>query len=114
MAKEKLVINYGKKKILVELERCSFLGKGIGLMFSKREKAKNLLFEFRGSSQMGIHSYFVFFDFLAVWLDYENNVVQIDRVKPWVSYLRPSKKYAKLVEIPINKKNKVLVSKLFG
>jgi uncharacterized membrane protein (UPF0127 family) len=110
--KEKLVIKHGSRKVSLEVKKCSFIQKGIGLMFSRRESAETLLFEFNNSGKMGIHSYFVFFDFLAVWLDSKNKVVQIDHVKPWVAYLCPKKKYSKLVEIPINQKNLGLIKKI--
>jgi len=108
---KKIVVDYGKKKVSINVSKCSFLGKMIGLMFSRKENASVLLFDFKYPNRMGIHSYFVFFDFLAVWVDSKGKVIQVDYVKPWTIFLRPRKKYVKLIEIPINNKNKVLVTK---
>lgn len=111
MANQKVVVKHKGKKVAIDVSRCSLIGKGVGLMFSGRENANVLLFEFKNPNRVGIHSYFVFFDFLAVWVDVDDNVVQVDRVKPWVSYLRPKKAYVRLIEIPVNKKNEELVGK---
>jgi uncharacterized membrane protein (UPF0127 family) len=111
VVKEKIVVKYKGKRISVDVSRCALIGKGIGLMFSRKERAKVLLFDFNYPSRMGIHSYFVFFDFIAVWVDEDDNVVQVDCVKPWTSFLCPKKRYVKLIEIPINKKNEKLVGK---
>lgn len=78
-------------------------------MFSKKEKAPVLLFDWNRNVKYGIHSYFVFYDFFAIWIDEKNNVIQVDKVKPWTNYLAPKRKYSRLIEIPINKKNKDLV-----
>lgn len=80
-------------------------------MFSNRDRAKVLLFEFNCPNRMGIHSYFVFFDFLAVWVDSDDKVVQVDYVKPWTIFLRPNKRYVRLIEIPVNDKNGELINK---
>jgi len=108
---EKVVVKYKGKKISVDVNRCSLIGKAIGLMFSRKENANVLLFDFNYSNKTGIHSYFVFFDFLAVWVDGDDNVVQVDYVKPWVPFLCPKKEYVKLIEIPVNKKNEKLIKK---
>jgi len=107
--KESVIVIFDNKRRKINVWHCSFFGKFLGLMFSKRESAPVLLFDFGHKVNMGIHSFFVFYDFLTVWLDEKNRVVQVDRVKPWVPYLRPKKKYSKLIEIPINRKNRDLV-----
>jgi uncharacterized membrane protein (UPF0127 family) len=82
-------------------------------MFSRREKANALVFEFNKSSKMAIHSFFVFFPFLAVWLDEGNNVIEMKKIKSFVPRVSPVKSYSKLLEIPLNKcyddKVKILV-----
>ena len=107
------MIVYKGKRVSLSVRCVSFFGKFFGLMFSQKEKAPVLLFDFKQSVSYGIHSFFVRYDFLAVWLNEKNKVIQIDRVKPWTSYLRPQKKYVRLIEIPINTKHKNLVQ-MFG
>lgn len=106
---ESITLTYHKKKITIPAQRCSFFGKFWGLMFSRKSSAPLLLFDFRRSVAMGIHSYFVFYDFLAIWIDEKNTVVQVDRVKPWTSYLKPRKRYHMLIEIPMHKRYKKYV-----
>ncbi len=101
--KESGKVNIGKVK------RVNWLGKTTGLMFSRREKANALLFEFKKPTKMKIHSHFVFFPFLAIWLDEENNVLDLKEVKPFKTSIGIKESFSKLVEIPINRKNKDLV-----
>jgi len=102
------------KKFSVEAKSCNLLEKGIGLMFSRREKAKILIFEFNKKRKIIIHSFFVFFPFAALWVNEKNEIVDLKIVKPFISYVSPSQKSLSLIEIPINKKNKKLVENLFS
>lgn len=95
---------FNKKEFIFETKVCLGLIKFVGLMFKKKETAKILLFDFKKPTRIGIHSFFVFFDFVAVWLDEENKVIEIKKVKPWVPLLKPKKPFVKLIEIPLNKK----------
>jgi uncharacterized membrane protein (UPF0127 family) len=83
-------------------------------MFSRREKAKILIFEFDKKRKIIIHSFFVFFPFAALWINEKNEVVDSKIVKPFVSYVSPSEKSLSLIEIPINKKTKKLVENIFS
>ena len=85
---------------------CSEFGKVKGLMFVRKEKARALIFDFPEKTRLAIHSLFVFFPFLAVWLDDKNNIVSIKKVKPFLFYIRPEKPFSKLIEIPINERYK--------
>ncbi|MGA2129996.1 MAG: DUF192 domain-containing protein [Candidatus Pacearchaeota archaeon] len=100
----KVGFQYKKKKFSFSARKCSELGKVIGLMFSRRENAKILLFEFSKPVRFSIHSLFVFFPFVAIWLDENGRVIQIKTIKPFTLSVRPRKSYKKLLEIPINKK----------
>jgi uncharacterized membrane protein (UPF0127 family) len=111
--KKTLLIEYNRKKIKVIVQDCNFLQKGIGLMFSERETAEILLFDFDLKQKIKIHSFFVFYDFLAVWLDDNYKVVDIKKVNPFKFCVSPKKECFKLVEIPINRKNKGIISKFF-
>ena len=112
--KKKIIINFKNKKIKVIAEDCNFWRKFSGLMFSRREKAGILLFDFKVKQKIAIHSIFVFYPFVAVWLDKKNKVVDLKVVKQFVLCVSPKKSCFKLVEIPINEKNKKFVDLLVG
>jgi uncharacterized membrane protein (UPF0127 family) len=107
---KELFINYKKKKIKITAKNCGFFNKGVGLMFSRRENAKILLFDNLKIIDLPIHSYFIFYPFLAIWLNKENKVVDLKIVKPFSSYVAPKKRAHKLVEVPLNKKNKKIIA----
>jgi uncharacterized membrane protein (UPF0127 family) len=100
-------VGLGKKRVLINAKSLSLPEQFIGLMFKSRE-SDNLLFNIGG--RWGIHSFFVFFDFLALWLDEKNNVLEYKIVKPFTFSIKPKSKFAKLIEIPLNSKNKNLIS----
>ena len=102
------IINIGSVK------KVNFIGKIVGLMFSRREKAKKLLFEFKKPTKIKMHSYFVFFPFLAIWLDKENNVLDLRKIKSFEMSHGIKKPYSKLVEIPINERNSKIIKLLVG
>jgi uncharacterized membrane protein (UPF0127 family) len=99
-------VGFKGKKFNIEARELSLPGQFIGLMFKSRE-TDSLLFN-RGG-RWSIHSFFVFFPFLALWLDEKNNVVEYKIVRPFTSYVQPKDKFAKLVEIPINEKNNKII-----
>jgi uncharacterized membrane protein (UPF0127 family) len=101
----KFCFKYKKKKVCLDVERCEGLNRGIGLMFKKREKATTLLFDFKRRTRQPIHSFFMSFPFVAVWLDEENKVLEIKVFKPFTVYM-PKKKFVKMLEIPINSRYK--------
>jgi len=97
---------YKKNKFFIDAKVCNDFEKFSGLMFLRGEKAKALLFEFKKSKKIKIHSLFVFFPFIALWLDDKNKIVDLQIVKPFrfsVSSIRP---FSKLIEIPFNSKYK--------
>ena len=100
-------VGFRKKRIGISAKRVSMLGASIGLMF-RTKNTENLLFDLPG--RWGIHSFFVFFPFLALWLDEKNRVLELKVVKPFTFHAMPKKRFAKLVEIPINMGNRQLVS----
>ncbi len=104
-------INFENKKIeIFGVKKCNWFEKIIGLMFSRREKANVLVFSFNKQTKMAIHSFFVFFPFIAIWLDDKNKVIEIKKIKPFTLKESATNPYYKLVEIPINKKYKKIVS----
>jgi len=104
--KEKIILSSGNKKIILEAKVAKGLGKVSGLMFSRREKAKILLFKFKKPAKLAIHSLFVFFPFIAIWRDSDGKIMEIKRVKPFSWYICPKKTFKSFVEIPLNRKYK--------
>lgn len=110
--KEKTIsFNYKKKRIRVKVKICNVFQEAFGLMFAKKEKARALLFNFKDSRQP-IWSIFVFFSFIAIWLDKSNKVIEVRRVEPFTWHVRPKKPFDKLIEIPINKRYKRSVKRI--
>jgi len=100
--KKRITIKYKKRRIKIIAENCNIFEKFVGLMFSRRQKAKILLFHFKKKQKIPIHSFFVFYPFLAVWTDKKNKVVGLKLVRPF-TFCIASRKFAfNLVEIPIN------------
>ena len=85
------------------VRQCKGLDMGKGLMFSRREKAKALLFNFKEPTKITIHSFFVFFPFIAIWLDDKDNVLEVKKIKSFVPRISSAKSYSKLIEIPLNR-----------
>lgn len=106
-------IKYGSKKIDVSVHRVSFVGRFTGLMFRGRN-TNNLLFDFKKKTKIAIHSVFVFFSFLAVWLDEDNNVLEFKVVRPFEFYICPKKYFFRFIEVPINDKNKEIIEFFVG
>jgi uncharacterized membrane protein (UPF0127 family) len=104
-------IYLNKKPISVSVEKTDFFGKIHGLMF-RTSKTNSLLFEFKQKESYAIHSFFVFFPFLALWLDEKNNVKEYNFVKPFTFLIKPQTPPRKLIEIPLNEKNNRII-KLF-
>ena len=102
-----LALNLNKKKVVIKhIEICK--NKAIGLMFSQREKAPRLLFNFKKSVKLSIHSLFVFYPFVAVWL-HRGNIIDIKKIKPFKISIKPDQSFDQLLEIPINAYNKKLI-----
>lgn len=109
--KKPMIIRYKTKTINVPVHKVFFIG--IGLMF-RGKNTNNLLFDFGKNVRMAIHSVFVFFDFLAVWLDENNQVIDVKLIKPFSLHFCPKESFFRLVEIPINEKNKEIIEFFVG
>jgi len=112
--KERMTLNYKKRKISLELKKVGFFQKGWGLMFSRRENAKALLFNFKKPVSFVLTSLFVFFPFIAIWIDKNNEIIDVRVIKPFKFSIVCSKKFKKLIEIPINKKYDEVLRLLVG
>ncbi len=99
----KFKFQYKKQNIELDVRPVSIYN--TGLMFCSK-KTKPLLFNFKKPSRFKITSLFVFFTFVAVWLDDKNNVLEIRKVKPFTFSVKPIKKVSKLLEIPLNCENR--------
>ena len=102
MTIKRVNFEYGDKDYSLDFIDCNFLKRISGLTFTRRSKAKALLFDFKKPVFTSIHSLFVFFDFVAIWLDEKGNVVDLRVVRPWTFSVCPTIKFNKLLEIPIN------------
>lgn len=106
---------YKGKKFNIEVKR--FIGiKNLttGLMFKRREKAKALLFSFKNPSNFSFTSFFVSFPFLMLWLDKDNNVINVKNIKPFVWKIPSVKDYFSVLEIPFNKRYSKILNNLVG
>ncbi len=83
------------------MEKVNRVNRYLGLMFLPRRKAKPLLFEFDKLVNYSIHSWFVFFKFLAIWYDKDGKVIKRRVVRPFTYGIKPKKPYYKLIEIPL-------------
>ena len=104
----KIKFRYKKKEISLEVKKVPKYLEGIGLMFSNKN-TKPLLFSFKKEVNLKIHSWFVFYDFLAIWLDKDMKVVEKKVVRPFRINILPSRKFKYLIEVPINQSSSELV-----
>ena len=91
-----------------EIIVCVGFHKVRGLMFSKGDNSNALLFNFDNDTNEPIHSFFCP-QFLAIWLDENNKIVDYKVVSPNKFSVAPDKPFRKLIEIPINKKYSSIV-----
>jgi uncharacterized membrane protein (UPF0127 family) len=111
-----MIILYKNKKInMPHVKKLSgiknFTG---GLMFCRREKARAILFEFKNPSTFNFTSFFVFFPFVIIWMDKNENILDINVVKPFKWYIPSKKTYFKVLEVPINHFYRRQISSLVG
>lgn len=97
-----------KKTLDIPVKSLSPFGKFLGLMF-KSKKSPNLLFQFKKYAKHPIHSFFLSFPFLAVWLNEKNQVLDCKIVHPWKIIIKPKTPFIKLIEIPVNKSNQKII-----
>lgn len=100
--KKKIVLTYKGQKVQIELKVVPKALHWLGLMFSFKNSAKPRVFEFKKETDVAIHSWFVFYPFVAIWFDSNGKIIEARRVKPFNSGIYPRQKFKKLVEIPVN------------
>ncbi|MBS3074046.1 DUF192 domain-containing protein [Candidatus Pacearchaeota archaeon] len=86
-----------------DINKCSGFSKIKGLMFSRKEKANALLFEFSEDTKRSIHSLFCP-PFMAIWLNENNKIVEYKIISSNRFSVRPEKLFRKLIEVPLNSK----------
>jgi uncharacterized membrane protein (UPF0127 family) len=102
--KKRVGFKYKGKEIHLEAIVCNtILKRTRGLMFRRKESSKVLVFPFKKETLTPIHSYFVFFPFLAIWLDKNNKIIEIKRINPFKPIIKTKRPFKTLLEIPINK-----------
>ena len=112
MKQEKIKIFFGKNSFALDVEKCNFFEKVRGLMFRKSKNSLNLLFEFKKPVCLAIHSWFVFFSFLAIWTDDKNQIKEFKLIKPFQNYIKPQDSFFKLIEVPLIRRNAKIFSLL--
>ncbi len=103
---------YKNKKININVKEISGLRKVLGLMMKRDSEA--LLFVFKEDKKISLHSFFVFFDFLVLWLDDKDCVLEWRIVKPFSFSVLPEKNFRKIIEIPLNRRNMHIVDFFVG
>lgn len=113
MRDKKLCLNIEGRKFSLNVKECNAVERMKGLMFSSKN-SEILLFSFKRPAKTAIHSFFVFFPFVAVWLDEREKIVGSEVVRPFTACVKPEKKFSKIVEIPFNERNSEVVKILVG
>ena len=113
MKTTKVSFSYKGKKFSFDANVCSRLDWGLGLMFKSRNTPP-LLFDIGKPTDMALTALFVFFPFVAVWLDSKNNVLAVEKINPFVPVISSPKNFVKLLEIPLNDRHRNKVEILVG
>lgn len=98
-------------KVRVRVKEAKGLKRFLGLMFRSKD-TENLVFNFKEPTDQAIHSYFVFFPFVALWLDEKNRIMESRMIGTFKENIRPKSKFCRLVEIPLNRKNVEILKEL--
>lgn len=109
----KIEVKFGNKKRKIELHKVSWLGKFSGLMFHSRN-TRNLLFSFGSDGKRAMHSMFVFFPYLSLWLDKNMKVMEWRAISPFSTIILPKKPFRNVIEIPFNDRNKKIIEFIVG
>ena len=108
-----MIIRYLGKTKKIKVKKASIFGRISGLMF-RPKTTENLLFEFRKKTRIKIHSFFVFFNFLAIWIDRKNKVIFWKIIGPFSPAFSPKKSFSKIIEVPLNKRNIGIINFFVG
>lgn len=100
-----MIKNIPKNKILAKnIKICgSVFSKTKGLMFSKKIYDKAFIFAFSKEKRWSVHMLFVFFPIDVLWLDKNNNIIDMAKnLKPFCPLCRPKKQAKYIIELPDN------------
>ena len=111
MKTEKVSFEVEGKKFCVRARRCGVLNSGLMV---RTAKTVPCVFRFDKPSDFKITSMFVFFPFIAVWLDKLGEVIETRKVEPFTVAVSCKKKYHILLEIPVNKKYSSVITALMS
>ncbi len=98
-----LLINKSRKiNLASEVKICSSLfSRAKGLMFSKKNEDKALVFIFSREARPEFHMLFVFFPIDMLFLDSKKKVVEIKHdIKPFTLSIKPLNKIKYVIELP--------------
>lgn len=109
----KIRVSDSNKVLDLNVNKTGVFSRGFGLMF-KSKNTENLLFEFNNETRTSFTGLFVFFPFLILWLDKKNNVVEKKMVRAFEFSIKPKKNYRKVVEVPVNEKNREIIDFFVG
>ncbi len=98
----KIIVN--KNKIIK-----SFLGKFIGLMFSKQNKNRAITFVFNKKTKVSLHMFFVFYPIDVIWLNSKKEIIFMKENFIPFTLIFPKCKANYVIELPVNtiKNNKI-------
>lgn len=112
--KKRVGLKYKSQRIFLNVRKCGYFGEAFGLSFKTKENARALLFDFSERKRLALHSLFVFFPFLALWLDDKNKIVEIRKINPFSFNIISKKPFCRIIEIPLNNKYSKIIEKLDG
>lgn len=107
-------LKYKRKKFSLDVVKCNGIRKGIGLMFKTKKNSKALLFNFNKKTNTPLTSLFVFFPFLVLWLDQNNNILEFRVAKPFEFVISSKNLFNKVVEIPIKNEYQKVIDLVVG
>lgn len=110
---ERFTFRARHRRFSLLVSRVGYFRRGIGLMFRTRATFP-LLFTFYRPCKVALTSWFVFFPFVAVWLDSRRRVIESRIVFPFTLTIVPSRPAYYLVEIPLNRRNSKITRFLVG
>ncbi len=86
-----------------KIKEAKGIQKYVGLMFKKNPEP--LVFKLNVEKKIAINSLFCKVDFIALWFDKDEKLVDAKLIKPGQLKILPKKEFKTLVEIPIMKQN---------
>ncbi len=98
-----LQLNYKHRALKLNVHEVSSLGKYSGLMFHS-SSTQPLLFDFGKNVNMVLHSWFVFFPFLVLWLDEDMKILDFRVVHPFTFLIKSRKAFQYVLEVPLHEK----------